>query len=97
MLLGATIFVPMICASVIPLYNYFNQKQREKSVGDNGYAYSFSSGLVNYNLDRLDSGSPVNGGYNSARRRGWIRGSSCVMDGEEFKRKRDEEYALQLP
>lgn len=103
LILTVIVLVPLVVASIMPTITYIRQKQRIKSGVSDGnmykYEYTFSSKLVNHNLE---SGNSINSvetpiAFNTARNRGWIRGSSHVMSAEEFDQKRASEFSLQLP
>lgn len=97
------VLVPLIVASIVPAVSFIRQKIKynESNPMGNGvmYEYTFSPGLVNHDLEGVyasnSAGTTVS--YNSARNRGWIRGSSHVMSAEEFDQKKAREFSIQLP
>ena len=97
------VLVPLVVASIVPTVSYIRQKTKLKESGQEGrkftYVYTFSSGLVNQDLEGTYASNSVDTviPFNSARNRGWIRGSSHVMSAEEFEQKRAQEFSLQLP
>lgn len=82
----------IVLGSIVPLFQLAYSKRRKATT----YRYVFSDDLVNFDMNteiRSDVTSRV-----KLATRGWVRGpQGSIMTQEDFEKKKEIEYSIQLP
>jgi hypothetical protein len=82
----------IVLGSIVPLFQLVHSKKRKTTT----YRYVFSDDLINFDMNTGIKSDVISRAKLATR--GWVRGPhGSIMTQEDFEKKKEMEYSIQLP